>query len=139
MPLHAAENLAQSIVRGRPQYDVHVIWHDDPRVQSVSLAGEEVQSRNGEGGNFRPTQSAVAGAFVEKLFYFAKIIALDIFEGNRLAGFIHNRFLFRCCMKLAQPASPFALYLEEHLFRQRLSQAKRNEVRCSLSFDMGKI
>ncbi len=69
------QDVAQRVARHRPDHDMGVIGHDDPRAQLVTLAVEETNCASDEVRKFRITEMTSAVAGIEVFVHAAGIPA----------------------------------------------------------------
>ena len=123
------QDVAQRVARHRPDHDMGVIGHDDPRAQLVTLAVEETNCASDEVRMFRITEVTSALAGIEVFVHAAGIPAeqfLLLVPGER--AFCSHRLLKDGVTLLFKP--------EQDFLRKRAGLAERDEISAAFLFEM---
>ena len=123
------QNLAQGEVRHWPEDQVDVVGHHDPVVQQIVVTMKVTERLGDHIGDVWPAQMTCTSTLIEMAFNLAAVFTVDFAER------------FRGCRSFQSPYGfgVFPLEAQQHLFRQRVGKSKRDEIRCSLPFDMRQV
>ena len=104
------------LIRRRPKDDVHMVRHDDPGIQLVSVVIEKSERSSDQIRNLRLFKPTFSAAGIEEMFEIAKIVTLNFlnrilcrgtfawsFSGDRLA-IEAMKSLRAICLMLEQTA-----------------------------------
>jgi len=126
-----------SLIRRRPEDDVHMVRHDDPSIQSVTVAIEKTERPSDQIRNLGPFQPTFSAAGIEEMFEIAKIVALNFF--NRVLGcgrFARLISRGRLAVEAMQSLRAIGLILKQDIFRQRIRESKSYEIARAFAFDV---
>ncbi len=130
---------AHCLIGHRPEDDVNMIGHDNPSIQSVTVAVKKPQCSGDQIrdlGSFEPTLSLVC---IEKTLQVAKIIAFDFFD--RIFRHAGSSLLLAGCRLIVEAVKSFralCLIFQQHGLRQRIGKSERHEIARTFAFDVRK-
>ena len=128
------QNVAQQVVRHRPDDGMGVVGHDNPFMQQIPALMKVSHRASDQISDVGPAQVTCARALVKIAFHLAAKIARDFFCG------IVNGFASLC--EVIQSSQAFRLFVfksQQNLPGQRVGQAKRNEIGSSFALYMWQI
>ncbi len=138
--LPALRDAAQRMTRHRPEHDVNVIGHHDPRIQPVALAVEEDQGAGYKVTDLRSLQPARAGVPVQTSFNLAEVFPLDFLQRIRVwrRGMEFLRGLLLRLESLERSGAR-GLAFQQHDLRERIGEAKSDKVATPFALDVRQI
>jgi hypothetical protein len=128
------QNIAQQVVRHRPDDSVGVVGHDNPFMQQIPAFMKVSHRVSNQISDVSPAQVTSPGALIKVAFHFAAKVARDFFFGivNSFASFY----------EIIQSPQAFRLFVfkfKQNLPGQRVGQAKCNEIGSSFALHMRQI
>ena len=128
------QNVAQQMVRHRPDDSVGVVGHYNPFMQQISALMKVSHRVSNKISDVGPAQVTSASALIKIAFHLAAKVARDFFFR------IVNGFASLC--DIVQSPQTFRLFVfkfQQHLLGQRVSQTKHNKIGSSFALHMRQV
>jgi hypothetical protein len=128
------QNVAQQVIRHRPDDSVGVVGHYNPFMQQIPALMKVSHRVSDKISDVGPAQVTSARALIKIAFHLAAKVARDFFFG------IVNGFASLC--EIVQSPQAFCLFVfkfQQHLLGQRVSQAKRNKIGSPFALHMRQV